>query len=281
MDNIMLSNPKEIEKIKKQISKGGVDKFHVIADFDRTLTKEFVDGKRIPSVISILRDGSILSSDYDKKAHELFNKYHPIETNPNLSLEDKKKAMHEWWKTHFELLIKSGLNKKDLEKVVDSNKIQFRKGANNFMNFLHNKHIPLLIFSSAGIGDTIQMLIKKRISFYDNIHVITNIFEWDEKGNAISVKKPIIHSMNKDETLIQNHPSFGFIKNRKNVILLWDSIGDIGMVKGFDYDNLIKIGFLNDKIEENLELYKENFDIVLLNDSSMDYVNELLKELFK
>jgi 5'-nucleotidase len=52
------------------------------------------------------------------------------------------------------------------------------------------------------------------------------------------------------------------------------------MIKGFDYNNLIKIGFLNENIEENLEHYKYNFDIVILNGYTMDYINVLLRELF-
>jgi len=53
------------------------------------------------------------------------------------------------------------------------------------------------------------------------------------------------------------------------------------MIEGFDYDNLIKIGFLNDNINENLEDFKKNFDIVILNDSDMNYINKLLKEICK
>ena len=45
------------------------------------------------------------------------------------------------------------------------------------------------------------------------------------------------------------------------------------------YDNLLKIGFLNENVEENLEYYKKAYDIIILNDSSMDYVNDLLKEI--
>ena len=52
------------------------------------------------------------------------------------------------------------------------------------------------------------------------------------------------------------------------------------MVKGFEYDNLIKIGFLNEKAEENLNIYKKNYDVVILNDGSMKYVNGLLRNLF-
>jgi hypothetical protein len=50
-------------------------------------------------------------------------------------------------------------------------------------------------------------------------------------------------------------------------------------VEGFEYDHLIKIGFLNDKVEENLEHYKKAFDVVLTGDASMAYVNELLNEV--
>lgn len=53
------------------------------------------------------------------------------------------------------------------------------------------------------------------------------------------------------------------------------------MVQGFDYENLIKIGFLNDKIGENLEYYKKNFDVVILNDGSLEFINSLLKDLIK
>jgi len=63
--------------------------------------------------------------------------------------------------------------------------------------------------------------------------------------------------------------------------LLGDNLEDIGMVDGFEYDNLLKIGFLNENIEENLENYKKAFDIVILNDGSMEFVNNLLKEIIK
>jgi 5'-nucleotidase len=71
------------------------------------------------------------------------------------------------------------------------------------------------------------------------------------------------------------------VRDRRNVILLGDSIDDVGMVQGFDYDNLITVGFLNDKVAENLERYKKAFDVVLIGDASMGYVRELLEEIIK
>jgi hypothetical protein len=51
------------------------------------------------------------------------------------------------------------------------------------------------------------------------------------------------------------------------------------MVHGFEYNKLIKIGFLNEKIKDNLDAYKNNYDVILLNDVSMNYINGLVKSL--
>lgn len=280
-ENIVISDKEKLEKTKKTISKEGPDKIHVITDFDRTFTKEFVDGKRIPSVTSVLRDGNYLTPDYAEKAHALFDKYHLIEIDPGISLKEKKKAMHEWWTSHYKLLVETGLNKKDIEAVVKSGKVRLREGILEFIDLLHENNIPLVILSSSGLGiDSISMFFEKEGRMYDNIHIISNSFEWDENGTAIKIKEPIIHSMNKDETSVKNFPKiFEAIKDRKNVLLLGDTLEDIEMIKGFDYDNIIKIGFLNQKVEENLKFYKKIYDVVILNDSDMFYVNELLKEL--
>ncbi len=125
MENIVIPNPKKLEKTKKLILKQGKNKLHVLADFDRTLTKAFIDGKQIPSIISVLRDEHYLSEEYSEKAKALAEKYHPIEMNPNISLKEKKKKMNEWWTKHFDLLIKSGLNKKHLERVINEGNVQF------------------------------------------------------------------------------------------------------------------------------------------------------------
>lgn len=277
---IIISNQKELEKLIRLISRGGAGKFHVVADFDRTLTKACVDGKYMPSLISILRDGNYLTPDYADKAHNLYNKYHLIELDPEIPLEQKKKAMHEWWTVHFDLLIKSGLNKKDLEKVTEQGQVRLRNGFKEFINILKIHDIPLVIISSSGLGsDAISMYLKKHKELHDNIYIISNLYEWDRYGNAIAIKQPIIHVMNKDETALQGHPVFNIIKNRKNVLLLGDNLSDINMVNGFHYDYLIKIGFLNKNIEENLEQYKRNYHVVIPDASSMLYVNKLLKEI--
>lgn len=280
MENVLISNKERLNELKSKFKEEGVEKIHVISDFDRTLTKAFVNGKKTHSLISILRDGNYLTKDYAKKAHALFDKYHPIEIDTKISLEEKRKSMEEWWRTHFKLLIKSGLNRTDLKKVVDSGKIKFRNYLFDFLDILNKHKIPLIIFSSVGLGgEPLSMLFEKENKLTNNIHIVSNSYRWDKDGNAVSVKEPIIHILNKSAIVIHRFPFFNEIKDRKNVILLGDGLGDLGMIEGFEYDNLIKIGFLNENIEENLEIYKKNFDVVILNDSDMNFVNKLIKEI--
>ena len=143
-------NEKELKKKTELFKKQGLNKVHVVSDFDKTLTTNFVNGEEVPSIISVLRDGSYLTSDYAEKAQKLYNKYHPIEIDHNLSQEKRKKAMHTWWSEHFKLLIKSGLNRRDIKKVVESGKVKLREGIPEMLNFLHNHNIPLIIISGSG-----------------------------------------------------------------------------------------------------------------------------------
>ncbi len=279
MENVYIKNLEELERKIKKFKEGGAGKLYVLADFDRTLTKAFVNGEKIPSVISVLRDGNYLTKDYAKKAHALFDKFHPIEVDLNVSLKEKKKEMLKWWTRHFDLLIKSGLNKNDIEKVIDSGKIKFREGALKFVDMLHSKNIPLVILSSAGLGeDSISIGFEKEKKLFDNVHVVSNSFKWDEEGNAIGVEGNIIHVFNKDETALPEE-IHDKVQERKNVILMGDSLGDLGMIEGFDFDKIIRIGFLNEKVEENLKKYSKEFDVVILNDGDFDFVNEMVGKI--
>jgi cytosolic 5'-nucleotidase 3 len=280
MKNIVIPDEKSLEQKIKKLRLDGLERLHVVSDFDRTLTKAFFNGEKIPALSSILREEGYFTADYASKSQALFDKYHPLELDLTIPLEKKKKLMQEWWEKVFDLLIQSRLNKKDIEKVVNSGKIRLRGGTKDFFESLHNYNVPLRIISSTVIGEeSISMFLSKEKILYDNVHIISNSYEWDKEGRAIAIKKPIIHVFNKDETSVKKFPVFEKIKDRKNIILLGDSIGDIGMVKGFEYEEIIKVGFRN--YDEDLEEFKKNYDVIILNDSSMDYVNKLIKKIVK
>jgi HAD superfamily hydrolase (TIGR01544 family) len=277
-NNIQVINSSQFNETKEKIKKDGLNSLFVLSDFDRTLTHVFSQEEKTPSVISILRSNEkYLGEDYVQKAQALFDRYFPIESSPETSLEEKKKAMKEWWSSHYDLLIEKKLNKKHLEEIVSSGGIRLRDGSSLFLDFLHENNIPLVIVSSNGLGEeAVSMVLEKENKLYPNICIISNQLVWDEQGNLKSVKEPIIHPMNKDKSLIEECSR---IKDRKNILLLGDNLEDVNMVNDLDYSNLIKVGFLNEKVEENISFYQENYDVLILNDSGIDFLNELLQEL--
>lgn len=55
MSNILIPNPEKLEELIEKIAHDGKEHFHVIADFDRTLTSAFVDGEPRPGLENIFQ----------------------------------------------------------------------------------------------------------------------------------------------------------------------------------------------------------------------------------
>jgi cytosolic 5'-nucleotidase 3 len=278
--HIVISNPEKFEELRKSFIEGGFENLHILADFDRTVTYGLdKTGKKTPTVISKLRTNSeYLGQKYFDEAHRLFDVYHPIEIDASISLDEKKDKMYEWWSEHFGLIARSGLDKDLINKVAAENPLEFREGVLEFMRLLHKKKVPV-VFISAGPGDMIETFLEKDKLDFSNIYVIGNRYVFDDNGNVVAIKEPIVHTFNKTEVVLRGMDIYDKIKNKKNVLLLGDQIGDAGMIEGFDCDNLLKVGFLNENVEDSLEEYKKNFDVVLTGDCDFTYVNNFLKEL--
>ncbi len=255
------------------------DNLHILADFDLTLTLAWT-WRKFRSIVSLLRSGEYLREDYASRAHELFDHYRPIEVDPNIPLEEKKWLMREWWQKHFELMIECWLTKTDVESITEKSHLELRPKVAETLQLLNENNIPVVIISASAIGEAVPLFLTKNQCNFPNISFVCNRFIWDEKGIARDVWKPIVHSYNKDETVLRDFPAvFTQIQDRKNVILLGDSLWDIGMIEGFDYDALLKIGFLNPGSEGMRTKYFEAFDTVIENDGDFSLVNETIRTI--
>lgn len=278
MPEIIIVDRKKFEETKKRMQEAGAKKFHVLSDFDRTITKGFVEGQRSPTAISQFRNGGYLTADYAPRAFALYDTYHPIEIDPNIPRAEKTVKMDEWWNKHFDLLVECGLTKSVIEEVAAKKTLQFRDGALKFLDFLFEQKIPLVIMSAAP-GDLIVKYLEQEGRLYENIDIISNLFLFDESGKVTGVKKPIIHTLNKYEVVVKEFPIFETVKDRKNVLLLGDGLDDVGMIDGFEYDNLLKVGFLNENVEENMEAFRKLYDVIILGDPGMDFVDSFVREI--
>ncbi len=153
-----------------------------------------------------------------------------------------------------------------------------RAGGDKFLSRLNKSSIPLVIISSAGIGNMIEDFLKEQNLLFQNTHIVGNMLEFNNQGKFIGIKNnKIIHILNKREAALQEIPVYSELKKRKNIILLGDSLDDLQMVEDLDYENLISIIFLDNL--ELLDAAKEKFDVIITDDGDFSYINELLEEI--
>ncbi|KAF7648658.1 hypothetical protein LDENG_00153570 [Lucifuga dentata] len=274
--SVCMRDPQKVQEILQSMVKSGSNTLQVISDFDMTLTRFAYNGKRCPTCHNILDNSKLISNDCKEKLKELLNMYYPIEIDSSRSIEEKLPLMVDWWTKAHELLVQQKIKKDLLAMVVRESDAMLREGYQLFFDHLHEHSIPLLIFS-AGIGDILEEVIRQAGVFHPNVNVFSNYMDFDETGVLKAFKGELIHIYNKREGALLNTGHFQELRTRPNVLLLGDSLGDLTMADGVqDMENILKIGFLNDKVEERKQSYLNSYDIVLVKDETMDVPNALL-----
>jgi len=263
---MIIVNDKTLERISTWKDKD----VYILTDFDRTLTEG-----RSESSWGILSKSDLITKEYALDRQKLYNYYRPIEINEEMDYDTKNKLMIEWWNKHIGLFIKYNLKEDVIKKAaLDTNVMSFRKGTKEFLKDMNDRNIPVIIIS-AGIGNFIKQFLINNNCDYENIYIVSNFIKF-ENGYAIGIEGTIIHSLNKNEVSIPLEIK-EIINKRKNIILMGDSISDVLMAKEEDRADALKIGFLEEKIEENLSFYKNAFDIVCTNNTGFDELNKYIK----
>ncbi|NXX98371.1 5NT3B nucleotidase, partial [Centropus bengalensis] len=239
-----------IQAIKEQ----GMTKLQVISDFDMTLSRFGCNGRRCPTSHSELKP-LLIPFDALKLTLLLFPR---------------------WTKAH-ELLLQQKIQKGDIAQTVRESGVMLRDGFNELFEQLHKSSVPLFIFS-AGIGDVLEEIMRQANVFYSNVNVVSNYMDFDDEGVLTRFKPPLIYTYNKNSSVLQGTEYFQQLSMRTSIILLGDSMGDLTMADGVpSVENILKIGFLNDKVEEWREKYLDAYDIVLESDETLDVVNGILR----
>ncbi len=274
----LITKDNQIVQEKISFFKDNKNQFHVVADFDGTLTQYFDhNGKSRPSIISLLYNEWILDDDYSKQAQALFDHYVQIEHDTSLSLDIRQQAMEDRRTEHKELLMKKWLNHHHLEQITTMDRIVMRSGTDILLRKLYEQNIPLIIFSASGVGvDSIGLLLKHRWLDFPNISIVSNKLYRDEAGKMIGYSKPVIHSLNKKESVIWDNNEYKTlqtqIKDRPHAIVIGDGLHDAEMVDKKAWRTILSIWLCNDKVEERKEKYSDAFDVVITHDQGFEEV---------
>ena len=248
------------------------DNYYVVLDFDKTITKK----ESLDSWMALL-DFEIYGEECKKEIEELNAKYSPMELDYTLEEETKKRHMVEWYQKSMDLLYKYQISYSNLVKALKKDTLNFRKGAKGFLQNLYQQKVPVIILS-AGIGNVIEEFLKKQECYYDNIHIISNFITFKE-DKMQKFTGSIIHSMNKriENTLPEELKEI--IQQKQYAILCGDIIEDIQMIPKENLDQTITIGFLNQKIKQNLEFYNRHYDVVLTEEEAcFQEVEKIIKK---
>ncbi|KAI3361540.1 hypothetical protein L3Q82_012962, partial [Scortum barcoo] len=275
---VHMKDPERVEQIICGLIKGGASKLQIITDFDMTLSKFAVNGKRCPTCHNIIDNCKLVTDECRQKLLQLKNKYYPIEIDPYLTMEEKYPFMVEWYFKSHSLLVEQRLEKDKLSEVVRESDAALREGYEEFFDRLQQHNVPVFIFS-AGLGDVLEEIIRQAGVYHPNVKVVSNFMDFDDNGVLRGFKGELIHVYNKHDGALRNTEYFKQLKEYCNIILMGDSLGDLSMADGVpNVENILKIGFLNDKVEERLDKYLDSYDIVLVKDETLEVPNAILQK---
>ncbi|KAL3193071.1 hypothetical protein MRX96_058572 [Rhipicephalus microplus] len=276
---VRMKDPERVEELVCKLIKGGPKKLQVVTDFDHTISRSHFNRKHCCSTHEVIESSPNIPEEYCLQARKLHDKFYPIEIDPHISTEEKIPQMVEWYSQSHAILVSCGVEKHDFPKLVADSSIMLRDGCESLFEMLHEHQIPTLVFS-AGLGDILEEALRHFHCHFPNMMFVSNYMQFDEEGNIVGFKGELIHMYNKNQCHVSSPAYHQAVKERTNILLLGDSLGDLDMLTGSQKQEVVlRIGFLNSRIEERLPQYLNNFDIVLLDDQTMDVVNGILRKI--
>ncbi|GMT01596.1 hypothetical protein PENTCL1PPCAC_23770, partial [Pristionchus entomophagus] len=278
--HIKMKNPERaLAKIAKMID-GGAEELLVISDFDHTMSRAYDEkGERCWTTHGVF-DNAAQMADLAAKCKELSAHFLPIEFDGNMTIEEKIPHMEAWWRQSHDAIVAKGVERAVLEELVLHSNIRLRDNAESLLAHLDAARVPLVMFS-AGIGDIISIFLAQRLGAVPaNMHIISNMMTYNDKKVVSSFREPLIHTFNKNGKVISKEEVnfFHEMRKRDNVILMGDSMGDLHMDVGVENHreaDTLKIAFLNKK-DHLLPYYLDGYDIVIVDDQSMDVPRQIM-----
>jgi 5'-nucleotidase len=191
--------------------------------------------------------------------------------------------------------------------------LALRPGCAQVISSLQKARVPLLLFS-AGLADVLAEIMAQHFAepLAPSTFIVSNQMRWaGEEGEAegvggeeveeeeeeevarrgprlVGFSEPLLHMFNKDFSALRGTPYAAAVggggpnnhrRPRPHVLLLGDGIGDAAMADGLDPppDAVLRVGFLNSRVESSLPQFSEAFDVVVLNDGPMDAVLDIVR----
>lgn len=252
-------NKEKVNKFKE------LNNYFVITDFDRTLTT--AESEPTMGVIPQYLGGECL-----EKRTKIYNHYRPLELDYTMEVTEKQEIMKQWANESFTLLSKY-ITEEGIENAIMNANLHLRPGAKEFLNKMNEKDVPVIVMSS-GIGNIVKVFLEKENCLFNNVKIVSNFFEFKDGKTTIDMSK-IMATSNKEYSRIPEDIR-NELKEKEKALLFGDLVEDIKMVDKENLQNTLTFGFLDANVKQNLERYKENFDIILTAGNDFKDVKNIL-----
>ena len=254
----------------------GPEKLFVLTDFDRTVTTG-----SSKSAHGVVESSPHVSPSFRTTATTLYNKYFKIEIDPNLTVEEKLPHMLDWYRLNHDNLVENGgLERAHIHETDLSGFVTFRDSAVETLRYVGECGVPLAVLS-AGVRDVIDKILTEVGVSVDDLVSNEMIFGEKEPHLLVGFDERLVHMYNKNLEMASE--SFKKkIEGRTNCLLIGDGIGDSTMSKCKDFTvdegRVLKIGFLNNDFEKDIDKYCASFDIVIVGaDVGFEMIQDILK----
>ncbi|XP_003741904.1 cytosolic 5'-nucleotidase 3 [Galendromus occidentalis] len=284
---VRMRDPAGVAKKIHKLIQDGPQKLQVVTDYDHTLARSHYQGRPVGTSYCVFEADESVSEDYQTEAARLKKKYLPIEFDPNLSEEEKIPHMIQWYAESFDIILSSGINENQLPAMVQRADLHLRCRTPECFEFLNQQKVPILVYS-AGLGNIIELSLKQQNAMKGNVTIIANFLVYKPDGTPLKfASDSVLHSYNKNAShpMTRDYYSSEKLQQRNNAILIGDSLGDASMTDGAPclkpppagHSTVLRIGFLNRNFDASLKRYLDAFDIVLVDDQTMDVPLELFR----
>lgn len=137
---------------------------------------------------------------------------------------------------------------------------------------MNDYNIPVIIISCS-LKNVIKEYLEFNKCYYDNIYIYSNNYAINGNGEK-DIYQVTPH--NKNQITFSKELN-NIIATKDYSLLFGDIVDDVNMVSKDRLDQTITVGFLDKKIEENLEKYRTTFDIVLTDNASFKEIEDIIQ----
>ena len=114
------------------------------------------------ATIQVMLEYERITQENIDETSRLYLKYRPMEVDPELTLEEKKQAMRDWFSENLTLFSSLGLTDSDFRSIAAKSKMACRHGMAELFEQIKSNNIPFVVVSG-GVKEVIDVILYEMI----------------------------------------------------------------------------------------------------------------------